>query len=86
VCNPPRLRRARGHLAAMAVLQPRAPSVVMGTGVWRPRWTRARTTATPLASLSLWAVDRGSKTGRPSTPRPQTHQSPGFLPQRRSGS
>ena len=70
----------------MALIRPGAPSVVIVTGVWRPRLTRSRRTSRQRSSRSLCAVERLRNTFRPSTQMPQTHHTPVLLPQRRQGS
>jgi hypothetical protein len=85
VCHQPRLRRARGHSAALALRRPGAPAGVMVTGVWSRRLLSARTTSSHLSALSLLGVARVRQPFRPSTQRPPTQRPPVFLPQRRQG-
>jgi hypothetical protein len=80
------MRKDLGHSASMALVKPAAPSGVMVTGGCSPRLANPRNTSQQLSELSLWVVERLSKTLRPSSPIAQTHRTPVLFPQRRKGS
>src|SRR5262245_15666163 len=80
------IRKALGHTASRACLNPLAPAVVSVAGGRSPRFPRSRKTSRHLSKLSLWAVENLSKPCRPSSQLAHPQSTPVFCPQPRNGS
>src|SRR5689334_13275852 len=81
-----RIRKDLGHIASIAFVNPRAPSVGIVTGGRTPRLPKSRKTSLQLSSLSLLGVERLTNTLRPPSQIAQIQSPPVFCPQRRNGS